>query len=744
MRKELLFTVLLLAFIGIASCSSEPTAAQPEVKVDNNKIKQELQRIADDKSNIKLWHLNRERAQMMDKRIEQLTDPAQKFSLIFKASSEWLNAGEYGIAIKHLEDLKTFIAAENIKVSDRSLNGIDELLGMAYLRKAEVENCLQFHNEYSCILPIEEGGQHVNKEGAQAAAKVFEEILIRDPENMTVKWLYNIAQMTLGNYPQNVSKDKLISPSIFESETTFPRFTDVAMSSGVAIDQISGSIVMEDFNNDMFLDLLVSSYGLDDQLRYFENDGKGSYIDKTEKAGLIGLYSGLNMVQADYNNDGWVDVYILRGAWLGADGTHPNSLLKNNGDGSFTDVTMESGMYTKFPTQTATWLDFNNDGWLDLFVGNEFSANIKASTQLFVNNKNGTFSEVAAQHNAQVNAFTKGCIASDYDNDGNMDIYLSLITGENILLHNEGADKGYTFVNKAKESKTTLPLFSFPTWFFDYDQDGWEDLFVSGFDFRQFESAGGEVAKDYLGLPTSATKPKLYRNNRDGSFTDVTSKVGVDKVLFTMGCNFGDLDNDGFLDFYTATGTPDFRALIPNRMFLNKGGNQFYDVTKAGGFGHLQKGHGVAFGDVDNDGDQDVYNVLGGSYDGDNFMNALFLNPGNDNNWIKIKLVGQKANTSAIGARLELTVTDENGAQRKIHSRINSGGSFGANPLRAEIGLGSFTKIEKLVITWPGSGTVETISNLQINSMYSITENSDKAVQLKMISAPLKQMKHHH
>src|SRR5262249_16075123 len=121
-------------------------------------------------------------------------------------------------------------------------------------------------------------------------------------------------------------------------------------------------------------------------------------------------------------------------------------------------------------------------------------------------------------------------------------------------------------------------------------------------------------------------KAKLYHNNRDGTFTDVSHQMGVDKVLLAMGSNFGDLDNDGFLDFYVGTGNPDLSMLIPNRMFRNNGGKSFQDVTTSGGFGHLQKGHGVSFGDIDNDGDQDIHEDMGGAYPGDQARNVLFVN----------------------------------------------------------------------------------------------------------------------
>ncbi len=741
------FCILLFSLLGFWACTSEPESKdQPEPTVTDStqKMVEELRAIAQQKGNLEVWHLNRARAEAIDQRLSSTTDPGQRISLLFSGAIEWLNAGEYATSIERLDAIFNFISAQQLNLPPAQLLRIKELQGIAYLRKAEIENCIQNHNAYSCILPIEGPGQHTQREGAESALAIFKEILSATPNNVQVKWLYNITQMTLGGYPQAVEPNYLIDPKIFESDLDFPRFTDKAMELGLAINDISGSVVMDDFNNDHYPDLLVSSYGLDDQLRYFQNNGKGGFDDLTDAAGLTGLWSGLNMVQADYNNDGWVDVLVLRGAWLGKDGNHPNSLLRNNGDGTFTDVTRETGLYCRFPTQTASWSDFDNDGWVDLFIANEYSKINNASSQLFRNNGDGTFTDVAAEKGAAIQAFVKGCSWGDYNNDGYPDLYLSAINGNNYLLKNGGPDADFKFTNESAAAGTLEPKSSFPCWFFDYDQDGWEDIFVSGFDFRQFETAAGEVANGYLKQAVNAELPRLYRNNQDGTFSETSQQAGVAEVLFTMGCNFGDLNNDGYPDFYAATGTPDFRALIPNRMFLNQSGKRFADITKAGGFGHLQKGHGVAMGDVDLDGDQDIYHVLGGSYDGDNFMNALFENPGMDGAWVKLKLQGTTSNRSAIGARVVLAASNTKGSTRVFRNRVNSGGSFGANPLVVEQGLADYTTIDQLEVYWPGQTTPEVFTGLNSGAFYLIEEGSGQAKAVTIAPVTLQGNHQHH
>jgi tetratricopeptide (TPR) repeat protein len=698
--------------------SNKPLPASTQAMVD------ELRAIAQDTTKENMWYLNARKAKKYEAQMAQLTqNPGGWISACFQAAFQWLNAGNYDRSIELMDQLFLYLTNNKVNLPPAQFKHLKELHAIAYMRKGEIENCLNNHNEYSCLMPIQGPGQHQNKSGSTSAIAIYEELLKADPNDMQNKWLYNLAHMTLGNYPDKVPADKRIDPAIFQSEANIERFVDVAMNLGVAVNDISGSVILDDFNNDNYLDIMVSSYGLQDQLYYFQNDGKGGFQNMTEVAGLKGIVSGLNIVQADYNNDGWMDVLVLRGAWMGQEGLHPNSLLKNEGDGTFRDVTREAGVYSRFPTQAASWADYNNDGWLDLFIGNESTKIVNAPSELYHNNGDGTFTEKAKELGLDVNAFIKGAVWGDINNDGWPDLYLSNLIGANKLMLNNGG-KGFTDI--AVPSGTVEPNSSFPCWFFDYNQDGLEDIFVSGFDIRQFETATGEVAKDYLGMPTQAEKPRLYRNNGNNTFTNVTKEARVDKVLYTMGCNVGDLNNDGYPDFYAATGTPDFRALIPNRMFLNDGGKLFKDVTTAGGFGHLQKGHGVAFGDMDADGDQDVYAVLGGSYSGDNFMNALFQNPGTKNHFVTLKLQGSTCNRPAIGALVK-TIVDQGGTEKTYYQRVRSGSSFGANPLRIEQGIGAATTIKRVEVIWPGSTKAEIFEGLSPDGFYLLKQSTAKA-----------------
>jgi hypothetical protein len=197
-----------------------------------------------------------------------------------------------------------------------------------------------------------------------------------------------------------------------------------------------------------------------------------------------------------------------------------------------------------------------------------------------------------------------------------------------------------------------------------------------------------------------------------------------------MGLNFGDLDNDGWLDFYAGTGTPDLGMLVPNRMFRNDEGRAFQDVTTAGNFGHLQKGHAVCFGDIDNDGDQDVFEEMGGAYLADKARSTLFENPGNENGWLGLELEGVRSNRRAMGARIKVVVGGGPGP-RFIYRTVGSGGSFGASPLRQEIGLGAASRVERVEVFWPATGEIQKIEGLQPRRRYRIREGSPEANEVE-------------
>ena len=603
-------------------------------------------------------------------------------------------------------------------------------LALAQLRWGEAQNCVARHTSESCILPIRAGGVHVDQTGSRQAIALFEELLTRNPEDLRARWLLNLAYMTIGGYPQDVPAPFLIPPERFASAEEFPRFTDVAPRLGLNTTDLAGGVVIDDFDSDGRLEVMTSTSDPSGPLRYFRREAGGAFVERGRAAGLEGIVGGMNLVQADYDNDGHTDVLVLRGAWLEQRGRHPKSLLRNNGDGTFTDVTFAAGLGDpSYPTQAAAWADYDNDGDLDLYVGNEWASNVEAPSQLFRNNGDGTFTDVAAQAGVEDKRFAKGVVWADVDGDRFPDLYVSNLNGANRLYHN---NRDGTFTDIAPTAGVTEPSASIVTWAWDYDNDGAVDLFVASAcpnhvpgvltpgivsEPRCLEP----VVADYLGLPVNADRVHLYRGDGHGGFRDVAPEMGIDRPVMALGGNFGDLDHDGFLDFYLGTGYPGYEALIPNLMYHNRAGAGFADITTAGGFGHLQKGNAVAFADLDDDGDEDVFLRAGGMFPGDRFSDVVFANPGSPNHWLGVHLVGTRSNRSAIGARIRAEIA-EGGRRRSIYRHVDSGGSFGANPLRQMIGLGQATKVDALEIYWPTTDTVQTLHDVAAGRWIEVAE----------------------
>lgn len=655
-------------------------------------------------------------------------DPVNRAYYQTQLAREFLHAGRTREAIDLFHRVENNILSDRDAYPDELLLLVKDMLAISYMRLGEQENCIHHHTTESCIIPIAEGAIHAHREGSERAIDYYTELLEYDPEDYNSRWLLNVAYMTLGKYPRDVPDRWLIPVDVFESEYNLNKFPDIAADLGINVLGLAGGAITEDFTGSGYLDILVSSWGLGDQIRFFVNNGDGTFTDRTEEAGLTGITGGLNMVHADYTNNGYPDVFVFRGAWMGADGEHPNSLLRNNGDGTFSDVTVEAGVLSFHPTQTAAWGDFNNNGWVDLFIGNESSPGHVHRCELYRNNGDGTFTNIAADIGLDIVGFVKGVVWGDYNNDGYLDLYISRLGEPNLLFRNNGPDEqgSWSFTETAQQAGVTEPLNSFPVWFFDYNNNGLPDIFVSAYDIDY-----GDVAREYLGIPIIGDYSRLYENNGDGTFSDVTGRANLKKVMYTMGCNFGDLDNDGYLDFYVGTGDPDYRSLMPNRMFRNAGGKYFQEVTTAGGFGHIQKGHGVSFADLNNNGMQDVYMTIGGALEGDVYWNALFMNPGNNNNWITLYLEGVQSNRSAIGTRIKITVRTDEGT-REIHRTVGSGGSFGGSSFRQEIGLGNADRIEKMEIIWPASGLVQTFTNVEVNRFIKIREGEDRIIPVEL------------
>ena len=478
---------------------------------------------------------------------------------------------------------------------------------------------------------------------------------------------------------------------------------------------MSGGIIVDDFTGDGLLDVFYSTKDPTQGCALFVNRGDGTFEDRSARAGLEPQVGALNCNHADYDNDGDLDVLLLRGGW---ETPRRPSLLRNEGDGRFTDVTVAAGLCEPIASQAAAWADFDCDGHVDLYIAGEFkpkNPDPRNRGRLYRNNGDGTFTDVADSAGVRNDRFGKGVAWGDYDDDGRPDLYVSNLGQANRLYHNNGDG---TFTDVAERLGVTEPNYSFSCWFWDYDNDGRLDIFVTG-----SRATLAEIILSQLGRPTGGERPRLY-HNEGGRFTDVTREAGLDRVWLPMGSNFGDIDNDGFLDFYLGTGSPPYSYLVPNVLMHNVGGRRFEDVTIASGTGHLQKGHGISFADWDRDGDVDLFLESGGAVPGDKAHNVLFENPGHGNRWLTLRLVGTRSNRAAIGARVRVGLSGPDG-RRSIHRVIGGGSSFGNNPLTPTIGLGRAEAIDAVEIIWPDGGTRQVVRGLPLDRAVEITEGRE-------------------
>lgn len=661
------------------------------------------------------------RAEHAIARIDQeLAESAQKSArerfVMLNTKAILLNyAGRPKKAYQVLDEARSVV--ESSDLARQALYSVIYFQGVTALRLGETDNCVMCRGESSCILPINPAARHTNPEGSRLAIRHFTEYLAQFPDDAEVRWLLNIAHMTLGEHPQGVDPRYLISLDHFtHNEFNIGKFRDIGHAVGLDHLTQGGGGIMEDFDNDGLLDIAITSYDPTEPMRILRNTGTGSFEDRTTQANVRGQLGGLNCVQTDYNNDGRMDIFIVRGAWLPV--SMPLSLLRNESDGTFTDVTREAGISAPVNSIAASWADFDNDGWLDLFVCCERQASL-----LYRNLGNGTFEDVAAVAGVSVpEGNCKGVAWLDYDNDSYPDLFLNFLTFDHgaRLYHN---NRDGTFEDVSAAMGIDGPTAGFACWAWDYNNDGWLDIFATC-----YEKGYGEVVKGLLGQPHQLRSNRLFLNQQGKGFKDVTKDSGLDHVFATMGCNFGDLDNDGFLDMYLGTGDPDLAALMPNRMFRNVAGQRFSDVTASSGTGSLQKGHGTAIGDWDRDGNVDIFIEMGGAINGDKYHNILFQNPGHDHHWLTIKLTGDKSNRPAIGARLKIVTAGDQ--PQTIYRHISSGSSFGANPLEQTIGLGKADRIDLLEITWPTSGTTQTFRDVACNQSIAVTEFAESFQKL--------------
>lgn len=643
---------------------------------------------------------------------EQAREPgADRTTLAISAALLSLYDGDFLDAEARL----TAVADDSTLSPELRANAL-ALRGLAAMRRGEVANCVACVGPSSCIFPIAREAVHPFPDGVRQAVHDFIAYLRVRPDDVGVKWLLGIAAMALGDFPDAIPPEFRLPTELYQGPTsTEGRFRNIAQRVGLGArgPNMLGGSVFDDFTGDRLPDLFIGSIDAELEPSLFVNRGDGTFEDRSLSLGLGGQGTSANARHADFDNDGRLDLLILRGAW-----EHPARMsLMRNTDAGFEDVTAAAGLDQPIASESAEWADYDNDGRLDLFVCGETRLDRFDDAnrcRLYHNEGNGRFVDVAATAGVENRRWAKGSAWGDYDNDGRPDLYVSNMNGANRLYHNNGDG---TFTDVADHQGVTGSLSSFSCWFFDYDNDGWLDLFVG-----PFRATLNDYVQDRLGQPSSGERLRLFRNRGAEGFEDVTSAVGLDRVIMSMGSNFADIDNDGYLDVALGTGTTTYSSLVPNVLLRNRDGRSFEDVTVAAGAGHLQKGHGTSFADWDGDGDLDLFIETGGSAPGDRAHNVLFENPGSPRHWLALRLEGTRSNRSAIGARVEVETTERDGTTRRVHRVVGGQSSFGGNSLTVHVGLNHAEQADRVRITWPRDGAVQTFTDVAADQFVEIVE----------------------
>jgi hypothetical protein len=535
-------------------------------------------------------------------------------------------------------------------------------------------------------------------------------------------------------------------------------FTDITAQSGITfkhvaspekkyiVESMSGGVAMFDYDNDGDLDIyLVNALTVDlvkskgkTKSEFYRNEGNGKFTEVGEKAGVSDIGWGMGVAVGDYNNDGFEDLYVT---CLG-----PDHLLKNNGNGTFSDVTAKAGVNDPRWTTGAGFVDYDNDGDLDLFVTNyvdfdinnlpEFGAGktcqyksipvqcgprgLKgAGDSLFRNNGNGTFTDVSKQAGVmdENGYYGLGVLTGDFDDDGLIDIFVANDSTPNFHYRNKGdgtfEEIGFSAGTAVYENGSEQGSMGVTAG--DYDHDGKLDIFITNF------------ADEYN---------TLYHNDGKNSFTDLSYAAKVAAMSLPhvgWGTKFFDYDNDGWVDLFVANGhvypqLPGYRQ--PRLLHRNNRDSTFTEVSAE--FGTVltenRVSRGVAFGDIDNDGDVDLLIA-----DLDGPPQLLRNDGGNTGNSILVKTIGVKSNRGGIGARVtvvagDLTQTDQ----------VRSGDSYiSQSDLRLHFGLEKRAKVDSIQVRWP-SGAVDKISNVNVNRIITIKEGQGKVDEKEFIKQPQK------
>ena len=488
-----------------------------------------------------------------------------------------------------------------------------------------------------------------------------------------------------------------------------------------------------DYDNDGWMDIYLVNSGASDfyspatplKNALYRNNRNGTFTDVTDKAGVASGTFGMGVAAADYDGDGWSDLYVTSYG--------RNILYRNNGTGTFTDVTAKANVAAPGWSTCAVWFDYDNDAKMDLFVSSfvyydksqitlctdeTMSRNYycvprlfkPTPSRLFHNNGDGTFTDVSKESGIAASPGKSfGAIATDVNNDGLMDLFVANDTMPNFLFINKGGGKFEEsgLAAGVAYSEAGKPRSGMGVDAADYDGDGWQDLFVANIDQEFFS---------------------LYHNQKDMTFTDEPGQIAsATQLLSGWGLRFFDYDNDGDADLLLTNGHPDdmiearapkVKYKEPLLLFENSGGG-FKNVSAQSGavFTRNFSARGMATGDFDNDGDLDVLISNNGE------APLLLRNDGgNRNNWLGLQLIATKSNPAATGA----IITWQAGGVKRSRLKTSGGSYLASHDPREVLGIGSASKVDGLEIRWP-SGKVDRLTNLPLNTYIKVIEGEGVA-----------------
>jgi len=537
----------------------------------------------------------------------------------------------------------------------------------------------------------------------ERAARIGCEALTVDPSNeRALAWLW-LTSKKMGGYPDFVPADYRMELKVGYEKPTV-EFEDIAARVGLDKTSAGRGLAVFDYNGDGLLDVVISAaHG---GVNLFRNNGDGTFTDVSVESGLDKCLNSFAIAVGDYDNDGHPDLFITRlGFYVGE-----AVLYRNNGDGTFTDVTAEAGLKIWGPGFTAAWVDYDCDGYLDLFVANNLGGlfDRKTPNRLFHNDGNGTFSEVTEEAGLKSFWPTIGAAWADYNNDGYPDLFLSNAMGRSQLYRNNGDG---TFTDVSEQAGITEYCIGAATFWCDYNNDGWQDIVQWAWSDHEdviHTMRHGEG-------PADGQPHRIYQNNGDGTFTMRHRDIGLTGCWGSMSGNAGDFNNDGHMDLVLGNGSPRMDRLEPP-ILLQFDGKRFHNITFAAGLPFYGKGHGACLADLFGDGRLSILLAAGGAYPGDLLTMRVFCPKRLAGNFLNVRLVGVKSNRSAIGARVTL-----HAGGKAQYREVSGGSNFGCLPFEQHFGLAEIEAVDSIDIRWP-NGLRQRFENLPINTTIQFTE----------------------